>query len=98
MKVSIDTFTCFPQGYDAVESDKSYTMMTDFARRIFKTSYGITVEGANMLLESGLDLSMSCACYCSRQNLIGLVTTQLGRVVRMSVWWRFGAIGMRSLP
>jgi hypothetical protein len=44
-------------------------MMTDFSRHIFKTSYGITVEGANILLESGLCVTMPCAYCCSRQNL-----------------------------
>ena len=48
MIFSIDVFTRFPQSYNTVEADKSYTMMT------FKKCYGITVEGENTLLESGL--------------------------------------------
>ena len=67
---SIEAFTFFPQGYDAVEADKSNTMMMDFSRCIFKKNYGITVEGATILLESGLGLSISHAYYCSRKNLI----------------------------
>jgi len=70
MIFSIEAFTFFPQGYDAVDADKSYTMMTDFSRRIFKKHYWITVEGASILLESGLGLSMSHAYYCSRKNLV----------------------------
>ena len=69
MEFSIDTFNRFPQGYNAVEADRSYTMMTDLSRQNFNTSYGITVAGAEILLESGFGLSMSCVYYCSRQNL-----------------------------
>ena len=66
---SIDAFTRFPHGYDVVEADKAYTLMTEFSRRILNKSYGITVEGTTIWLESSLGLSMSHAYYCSRQNL-----------------------------
>ena len=69
MNVSIKTFTRFPQGYNAVEADRSYTLITNFSRQMFNTSYGITVEWGKKMLESGLGLSMTCAYYCSRQNL-----------------------------
>ena len=49
------------------------------------------------------NLAWACPCHVptivlGRTSALGLVTTQLGRVMCMSVWWRFGAIDARCSP
>ena len=51
----------FPQNYNAAVADQNNMVMMDWSCRIFNTDYRISRPGAEIILESGLGMSMSCA-------------------------------------
>jgi hypothetical protein len=51
----------FPKNYNGVVADQNNTVMMDWLRRLFNVDYGISRPGAEILLESGLALSISSA-------------------------------------
>ena len=66
-----------PKGYKQKVADTNNRLYADFLRRMFEDAYGVTLEGARILVDLGVAKTMSRAYFCARSELVRHQGSQL---------------------
>ena len=70
MKQTDGMYYAYPKGYNQKVADTNNRLYAESVRRMFEDAYGVTLEGAQILVDSGVARTMSRAYFCARSELV----------------------------
>ena len=91
----------FPLNYDVKRANEDNHTLTVYLRHVYHCEMGITPEGGDFLVHSGLGMTLAKAYYCARKYYFAMLTnaqeSENARNAYVSVanfWWNWRPIIM----
>ena len=70
MKQTDGMYYAYPKGYNQKVADTNNRLYAESVRRVFEDAYGVTLEGAQILVDLGVARTMSRVYFCTRSELV----------------------------